>query len=395
MVTRGDILREYYGHLVRKVSTWIGVMAIIGSVFVPMGAEATVSQLTPRKATLTTSAPVAGTQNVTFTFNPSVLNSGATIKAIGFQLCGTSPIDGASCTVLSSSTMAAASFSTGSAGNTAPFTANWAMDTTGANCGNRSTTYACIFWTTGSALASGTSYSIVIGGVQIPEVANTEFYTRITTYTAYAAGTPSGETDFGAEALSTGTTMSETAVVQESLVLAVGTSGASCAAISGSPAITLTNSPMSTTTTSSGTALICANTNAQGGYILTYTGTAFAGGGTTFPTVAAPTAGFTSTTGSQQFGFNLVDTAENEVSGASSTGKCDSSAGGLTPDSGSYCVSAKYNYDTTAGSHNIASSQGVPSADTIYTVTFKANIDTAVKPGSYTATQTYICTGTF
>lgn len=378
MRTRGEILRAHYAGLLKRISTWVSLAVMLFALF-GSGAASASTILTSRSATLGSSN--AGTSTtVAFSFKTTTTNA---IKAIMIQMC-TSPLEG-SCTTDSngSPTLASASI-TAQGGNLTGFAVG--AGTPPAPTAN--TLY--LFNAAGITPVVATAQTLTLSNVTIPNAANHEFYFRVTTYQAYTSGGGTTENDFGGMAVSTGTQMSETAVVQESLVMAIGTSGGSCGAISGSPAITLSNSPMGTTTTSSGTALICVNTNASGGYRLAYNGTAFSGGGTTFPTVAAPTAGFSSSPGSQQFGFNLVDTGE-----AGGTGKCDSSAGGTTPDSGSYCVSSQYNYDTSAGLHNIGSSQGGPSADTIYTATFKANIDTAVKPGSYVASQTYVATGTF
>jgi hypothetical protein len=253
----------------------------------------------------------------------------------------------------------------------------------------RTATYVCIYNATGSALSSATNYTIIITAVQNPQLANTEFYTRITTYTGAAAGTPSGETDFGGEALSTGTLLSESATVQESLVFALGQSGTTCANVAGGGTVTMSNSsPMGTSTTAKGNAIMCANTNAQTGYVIQYSGTPFAGGGTTFPTVPN-NPGFTIATGSQQFGFNMMNNASSF--GAAVSGGAGVCAGA----SSAYCTIDKYNYDATGTYVTIANTASAPSADSIYTLSFAADIDVAVKSGVYTATQTFVATGTF
>src|SRR5262249_11777669 len=111
--------------------------------------------------------------------------------------------------------------------------------------------------------------------IQNPTTANLEFYTRITTYTD-ANGTTVN--DFGGEAVSTGTTVNVSALVQESLVFSVGTSGTCAGGLSGaqvylgSPvnAGSLNAAVLSSSAASAGTSLMCVNTNAGGGYVITY-----------------------------------------------------------------------------------------------------------------------------
>ncbi len=384
MSSRRAILRDHYLGLFRRAGTWAGLVSILATMFVAAPALA-LGQLTTRSATLSNPAAGATTDNIAVKF--TLGTSGQTIAGLGFQICD-SPLPGA---CANTGTSSGENFSTVS--TVATVVSGGGSWTNGSTCSTLGTTHTgnllevnC----TSQAVTGTPTATVTITGVTNPS-ANGEWYIRVNTYTAANDG--GTDTDQGAMAVDTNNQLSESATVQESLVFAVGLSGSTCAGISGGPSVTLSNSsPMSTASTAAGTGLLCANTNAGSGYVIAYNGAAFAGGGTTFPTIPSPTTGFTSTAGSQQFGFNLVDVAENEVSGSSSVGKCDSGAGA---DTGSYCTSSKYNYDTSAGFHQIASSEGAPSNDTIYTVTYKANIDNTVQKGTYTATQTFVCTGTF
>jgi len=147
---------------------------------------------------------------------------------------------------------------------------------------------------------------------------------------------------------------------------------------------------MSTATDTYGTGKMCANTNASGGYVITYTGTAFAAsGGSTF---TAPVSLFTATAGTPNFGFNLK--ADTMPVGSVASGADPSGGGGRCTPYTNYCTANQYSY-STAGGIAVADSNSAPSADTIYTMNYVAEIDNTIKSGVYTATQVFIATGTF
>ena len=70
-----------------------------------------------------------------------------------------------------------------------------------------------------------------------------------------------------------------------------------------------------------------------------------------------------------------------------------SGGGGSCASYADYCTVNKFSYSTSGVT--VADSGGAPSGDTIYTLSYIAEIDNTIKTGVYTATQTFIATGTF
>ena len=225
--------------------------------------------LTARSATLG-SSNAGATTTVAFSFKTTTTNI---IKAIMIQMC-TSPLEG-SCTTDGTSSLASATL-TAQGGNLAGF----ALGAGTPPAPTANTLY--IFVAGGITPVVATAQTLTLSNVTIPNASNHEFYFRVTTYQAYNGAGGTTENDFGGIAVSTGTRMSESATVQESLVFALGQSGTTCANVAGGGTVAMANSsPMgtSTDTYSSTPAKMCANTNAQGGYIITYNGTAFSAAG--------------------------------------------------------------------------------------------------------------------
>jgi hypothetical protein len=349
----------------------------MSTMFIAVPAQAS-TILTSRSATLGSSTAGAST-TVAFSFKTTTTNL---IKAIMIQMC-TTPLEG-SCTTDGTSSLSSATLSA-QGGNLTGF----AVGAGTPPVPTANTLY--IFNASGITPVVATAQTLTLSNVTIPNTANHEFYFRVTTYQNYNGSGGLTENDFGGVAVSTGTTMSESATVQESLVFALGTSGASCAAIAGGGTVTMTNgSPMGTATDTYGTGKMCANTNASAGYTIAYTGTAFAGGGSTF---TSPVAQFTATAGTANFGFNLK--ADTMPIGSVATGADPVGGTGVCTVNANYCTANKYSYDASGTPVTIANSGATPSADTVYTMNFVAEIDNTIKTGVYTATQTFIATGTF
>ncbi|HSX02730.1 MAG TPA: hypothetical protein VLI05_05465 [Candidatus Saccharimonadia bacterium] len=368
-----EVLRAHYARVLRKAAAWLAVTSIaVTAVIIPTTAQA--AQLSSRKATLSDSASSSTTDNVTFSFT---FGSSYTVKGIKFQVCN-SPLQSVSCTVPTGATFNNASTTLGSTtGSCASFAYS-----------SKSATDYNITFSTGNAVTSASTCTAVVNGLTNPSTANLEFYLRITTFTDTAMTLPTANgQDFGGIAESTTQVMSVTANVQEDLTFCVGATGTTCANITGST-VTLAPNPMTTSSASKGAAVMAASTNATSGYVITYNATSFTD--TTSDTItAAPSGGAAlGAGGSEQFGFNLA---------ANSGGNFGTFGAG--PSGGSGSVTAPYATNNqiaynTAGATQVASAAG-PTALTLFTMSFGANVAITTKAGAYTATQTFIATGTF
>jgi hypothetical protein len=168
--------------------------------------------------------------------------------------------------------------------------------------------------------------------------------------------------------------------MEETLVFCAGTSitGQNCGTISGS-AVNFGN--FSTTSTNSGTSVMAASTNANGGYAITVNGTTLTSGANTIAALASQTV---STIGSQQFGLNLRDNATPNV-GTDPTGP------GTGTYTANYGTADQYRFVT---GDTVASNAG-PDDARAYTVSYIVNVSGVTAAGIYTAVMTYICTATY
>jgi hypothetical protein len=205
------------------------------------------------------------------------------------------------------------------------------------------------------------------------------FYVRIKTYSDANWTTP---LDSGAVAGSVTNQIQVTANVDETLNFCAFQTGATCAAGTGS---TVALGTLSSSTATGGTSKLVAGTNASSGYIISSLGATLSG-----PTTIAATGttGATSSAGTAQFGINLV-------SNAGTPGP----AQGSNPSGGSGSASTNYGTDNTysfaPSTLTQVASAASSSADTLYTVSYLANIPSNQQAGSYSTTLTYICTATF
>ncbi len=389
MRNQTNILKEHYIRLAKKSAAWLGLVALASTTLVASPAQAL--QITNRSVVVGSSANGAST-TYDIKFNPGTTG---TIRAIKFQIC-TSPLELTSCTASNSSSFLTntASFTAGT-GTTAPFTSNWAEGTAGLV--PTATSY-WITYATGDSISSGSNYTVRISNVENPNADNTSYYVRIYTYSDAAATT---QVDFGAMALSTARQMTVSANVQESLVFCVGTTGTDCTG-GGLTGNTLNigtggDNVLSTSTPSGNISKMAADTNATTGYVIQYITTSPGGtGGVACPgsfsssndciTDFGGTAG-TFSAGVSNFGINLRNNATPDV-GVDISG------------SGSGTVSSPYNtvdnFAFQAGTtpRTVASATGATLSN-VYNVAYVAQAGNTTKPGAYSATFTWICTGTF
>jgi hypothetical protein len=150
---------------------------------------------------------------------------------------------------------------------------------------------------------------------------------------------------------------------------------------------------MTMSTTSVGTAQMCATSNAAHGYTITYHDAALGGATKGFWngahefTVANQ---FTSTQGTEQFGFNLRANTVPSVG-------FDPDGNGLVADltNPDYGTVNRFSYNDT-GSTTILAQKSAPNAATArYTMSYVANISSTTQGGTYKARQVFVITATY
>jgi hypothetical protein len=133
--------------------------------------------------------------------------------------------------------------------------------------------------------------------------------------------------------------------------------------------------------TASGTSVLAASTNGASGYSITVNGATLTSGANT---ITALGSGGTSTTGTEQFGLNLVSNTTPSVGAArSGTGTATAIA--------NYGTANTFRFTT---GESIASVAGPTNANT-FTVSYIANIEGLTEAGVYTSNLTYIATANF
>jgi hypothetical protein len=362
---------------IQKLLSKIISVGIVVAAVTPLNVGATTT-LTPRNVTLGSSAASAAT-TYTATFTTS---ANETIKSVKFELCD-SPLEGAACTQPAAGSVLAAGLNTG--GPTSSEFSAFAAGT-----GGQAAT-ATTFWitesVTGATVTNGGSYTIQLTNVTNPSSANYSYYVRVTTY-ANANGT--GQNEFGAVAVSTANQITVTGNMPESLIFCVGiTISTDCSTIGGGTTVDFgTFSPL---TTSTGTSVMQASTNADSGYVITINGTTMTSGSNNIPAMGTQSTNSTgcspsctSLTGTSQFGTNVRDNATPNVG-------TDVSGVGTAVGQGGYNTADSFRFftgDTVAG-------VGGPSKANTFTNSYIVNVGGDQAAGQYTATMTYICTATF
>lgn len=375
----------HYRMLLRKFATWSGLAALMASLFVAMPASALGNQLGPRSVTPSTLKSSTASVSYAVTFKVSATSSGGTVGSVKFEICD-SPLESVSCAASATANtnskgadLTGASFT--SLTGTACTGGTWVANGAGTGPGTSGTSFQ--FKNTGTAInpTSANACTFTMGGVRNPDGNNQHFYLRLTTYSDTNNTT---EVDFGGFALQTAQDLSVQAYVQESLTFCVGaTATANCASV-GSGTIDLGTGSgcdiLSTSNVCTGTSEMRASTNANSGYSITYNGTTFAGPSDTITAIGSTPAA--SSPGTKQFG--LAGTAKSGGSGAWNTTGTNYDFGANGGD-----------YAYVTGSPQVIAAASAATAETDYTVTYAANVDNTTKPGKYTATINYVCTGLF
>lgn len=341
------------------------------------------ANLTPRKLTLSTSAPSATGVKDTFAFTAP---TSATIGSISFTYCTgarvttcTAPhgMDASTATVDASSSLSGWTVNAGATVN------NVVISGTGTNI-------------------SATPETVPLDNIKNPDgtdctnqvgSANCAFYVHIQTFTS--ADGSGVATDDGWVAAAVANQIELQGTMPESLVFCTGdtigdTNGLPDCTTATNATVQF-NQLFSPTSTATATSMIAASTNASAGYAITYSGpTLTSGGSNTVTPMNNAGAAETSTVGTSQFGLNLVVNTTPAVGVA------------VTPaDNGTNLLgAAATNYNTadnfkfsTAGDTVATSSAG--SDIQAYTVSYMVNVNGAQTAGTYNTTLTYICTATF
>jgi hypothetical protein len=379
MKRNSQILRDHYLTLGKKFAAKAGIVAMALTMFASGPAFAAAGVLGSRSATLNNSK--GGATNVTATFLVTP-GSAATVKGVKFSLC-TSPLLSVSCTSPAGATLAAATAGS-QLKNGGAIGFPYAAPT------YTSTTDVCFTNATGNAFNGSTdTFTFPLQVITLPTAINSQFYFREQTWSSADCTTTA--VDFGGFAESTSQQLAVTASVQEDLTFCVGVTITTACTTVGSGAVPLTPNVMSSGAISTATAKMSASTNATSGFIIQYLGSTFTD--TTADSIALAATGGSAVVapGNEQFGFNLV---------ANSAGNFGAVGANFTGGSGNITIAAGYNtnntiaYSTSQATSQVASASG-PTVMTNFTMSYAANVSALTKPGSYTATQTFIATGTF
>ncbi len=353
----------------KSVLTRLVIGALVIGVLAPIQV-ANAAQITNRKLTLGTSqASVSTTHNYTFT-----APTGTTILSIDFTYCTT---PSGTCTLPSGLTTTTATIgSTSNLGSGGAWTIGGTPTNGRIQISNASNT--------GSPSAAATVNFNAVTNPSISGSNQNTFYVRIATY---SAANWTGQLDTGVSAASVTNQIQVTANVDETLNFCAFQTGVNCSSGTGN---TVAMGTLTSSAATGGSSKLVAGTNAASGYVIQYLGatlTCAACSGA--PTIAATgTTGATSTTGSAQFGINAVANA-----GTPGPAQGSSPSGGSGSASTNYATGNTYSFQANTLTQ-IAAAVG-STADTLYTVSYLANIPSNQAAGSYSTTLTFICTATF
>ncbi len=383
MKSRREVLIAHYSQLLRKVATRATVVALaLTTLALPITSQAA-AQITSRSTTLSSSV---GAASSTYTTTFTLATAAQTLGSFKVEICD-SPLGGIACANAGNS--AGATFGTASLGSVTCAVCNGAAFTAGAHVGN-----SAIVTHAATAVTGTPTVTIVWNTVTNPTAPNKSFYVRVSSYTDIAATAPAYPgTDFGAMALSTTSALAVSANVQESLTFCTGTSGANCAAITGTTVGvgTTADNILTSGTPSGGVSLMYVDTNANSGYAITYTtATNFVSGANTIASAATQTmsACATGAPNNDCFGINLA------VNTATGLGTSAAPTGGTAPTlSSGYGTGDSYKF--VSGSAQQVATLAGPTTTTTYKVSYAAQAGPTTKPGAYSATFVWIATGTF
>jgi hypothetical protein len=213
-----------------------------------------------------------------------------------------------------------------------------------------------------------------------------------------------GNVDYGGEAVSTGTQVNVSTLVQESLVFSVGTTGA-CGSLSGNQVYLggSATAVLSSSAAKSGTSLMCVNTNAGSGYVLSYISNSAFGAGGAFTNYTGTVHDFSDSAGGAT--FTTGTTGGSDYFGMSlkaATGATGDAAGGANVAGGVAPTSYGAGYGTPdifAFAHQtattIASETTGATANTLYTAVYEGQAGTTTPFGNYQVNMNYLATSTF
>ncbi len=331
----------------------------ISSILFAFSGVASAAQITTRSVTLGSSQFSAVT---TYKFTFTVPTTATTVKSVSMVPC-----------VAASGTCVTPTLWAGTGATAGQPTSAGLGDTSGWATTDSTATELRLSKTTNSATpAASTPVSVTFTGVTNPSATNTTFFMRITTF---SSATWTGAIDTGTVATSTAGQITVTASVDETLSFSLT---AATVALNGGNAL-------STGTASTGTSTMSASTNAGTGYGISVSGTTLTGAS---GTIAALSSGGTSTTGTPQFGLNLVANTTPSVGTAVS-----GSGTGAASIANGYGTANSFKFNP-AGSDVVASA-GAATLSNTFTVSYLANISTATPAGSYSTVLTYVATANF
>jgi hypothetical protein len=348
-------------------------------------------QLTGRGVTLGTSRPSDNTAD--FSWHSAVND---TIRSIRIQLC-TTPIKSEPCTTPAGASMSSTTL-----------TSTGGQLGTGWSYAINSNQDVLLIKATGAAVTVGGLQTVGLDGFINPNFYGTFFF-RITTYSD-TVGDANYSLEYGAVATSTAKSITTSANVGESLVFRVAnTVSVDCTSQTDisdpnnttEDLVTLSPASLSLTNPSVATAQFCASTNAQYGYVISYHDEALGGptrgfwnGAHEFGTLPSSPNGsgtftqFTSTPGTEQFGFNLRDNV---------TFGFDPDGNGLVADllNPDYATVNRFSYDDSGNAVPLAQKTSPNAAAARYTISYLANINPLTPGGTYTAHQVFVIVATY
>ena len=123
---------------------------------------------------------------------------------------------------------------------------------------------------------------------------------------------------------------------------------------------------------------MAAATNAATGYSITFNGSTFTGPSDTITEFGV--AGATSSPTNKQFGLAI-------------TTKAGAGSGAIAATYDFGANGSKYAFQN--GTITTIATAGGATAENVYTITYAANVSAVTKPGKYTSTFNYVCTGSF
>ncbi len=240
---------------------------------------------------------------------------------------------------------------------------------------------------TAAAVTANAVAVITLNNIKNPSSVGT-FFVRISTYpTTDATGLA---TDTGSVAAATANAIQLSGIMPESLQFCTGiTVTADCATVT-TGTVNFTTL-FSSSASSYATSQMAAATNAGGGYIITVNGATMTSGTATIPAIAAAK---TPSTGTSEFGMNLVQNAA--VAGSANITATSDGTTLKGQALAGYNTTNTYKFvsgDTVANSANGGTAG--PTNGQVYTVSYLVDVSGIQMAGTYTTTLTYICTPTF